>query len=126
MAAYSIISAGFVRRTADQAITPTDALNTDYQAYLAWVAGGGTPDAAPAATPAPITPGQFLSRFTPTERTATQAACDADPTLGVGVTTAVMLGYVDPTDAGVIGWMSALVTAGALTAPRMAAILAGP
>ena len=56
MAAYSIISAGFVRRTADQAITPTDALNTDYQAYLAWVAGGGTPDAAPPPPPPPPKP----------------------------------------------------------------------
>lgn len=35
-----------VVRVADMAHIPMDADNTDYQAYLAWVAQGNTPDPA--------------------------------------------------------------------------------
>lgn len=42
-----------VLRIADQAIIPADPRNRDYEAYLAWVAAGNTPDPAPAASPPP-------------------------------------------------------------------------
>lgn len=32
-----------ILRTTDNAFIPTDPLNSDYQAYLAWVAEGNTP-----------------------------------------------------------------------------------
>jgi len=35
-----------VRRIADMAVIPFDPDNTDYQAYLAWVAEGGVPTPA--------------------------------------------------------------------------------
>jgi len=33
-------------RTTDRAAIPKDEANTDYQAYLTWVADGNTPEAA--------------------------------------------------------------------------------
>ena len=35
-----------VKRTTDNVFIPFDNNNTDYQAYLAWVAEGNTPDPA--------------------------------------------------------------------------------
>ncbi len=35
-----------VKRTTDNVFIPFDDNNTDYQAYLAWVAEGNTPDPA--------------------------------------------------------------------------------
>jgi hypothetical protein len=36
-----------VARVSDNTLIPFDPNNTDYQAYLAWVAEGNTPDPAP-------------------------------------------------------------------------------
>jgi len=40
---FGNISTTCIRRIADDALIPTDPDNTDYQAYLKWVAEGNTP-----------------------------------------------------------------------------------
>jgi len=47
---YKLINENIVERLADNACIPFDPANTDYQAYLKWVAEGNTPEAADAAT----------------------------------------------------------------------------
>ena len=40
------VSTDMVERTTDNAFIPFDPANTDYQAYLEWLAEGNTPEAA--------------------------------------------------------------------------------
>jgi hypothetical protein len=51
-----------VTRDADGASIPADEANTDYQAYLAWVAEGNAPNPyVPPPEPAPLTPQEKLA-----------------------------------------------------------------
>lgn len=50
---YQLLSDGVIRRLTDNASIPPDLANTDYQAYLAWVEEGNTPDPAPVPEPVP-------------------------------------------------------------------------
>jgi|688.fasta_scaffold05338_18 hypothetical protein len=52
----------FIERLADNAFIPPDPANTDYQAYLEWVAQGGVPEPAPEPEPVPeLTPAEKLA-----------------------------------------------------------------
>ncbi|MEZ5976282.1 MAG: hypothetical protein R3F33_11045 [Planctomycetota bacterium] len=46
MAEYKLTQSGGVLRTADGVFVPDSAGNRDWQAYQAWLGGGGVPDAA--------------------------------------------------------------------------------
>jgi hypothetical protein len=47
---YKVFNGGTIVRTTDGAFVPKDTANTDYKAYLDWIAAGNTPD--PADSPA--------------------------------------------------------------------------
>ena len=52
-AMYQLTTGNTIIRTADNAFIPPDHANTDYQAYLAWLEEGNTPEPAPEPEPAP-------------------------------------------------------------------------
>ena len=51
---YQLTASDLILRTTDGAFIPPDPANTDYQAYLAWVEAGNTPEPAQPLEPAPI------------------------------------------------------------------------
>jgi len=59
---YQLTTGDNILRAADTAFIPPDPANTDYAAYLEWVAAGNTPEPAPE-PPAPIelTPAEKLA-----------------------------------------------------------------
>lgn len=44
---YALRGDGYITRTIDGATIPPDQRNSDYRAYLAWLAAGNTPDPVP-------------------------------------------------------------------------------
>ena len=50
---YTLTAYSTIVRDADQAWIPADPANTDYQAYLAWLAEGNTPNPYVPPPPAP-------------------------------------------------------------------------
>ncbi len=58
---YTLTNSQSVLRDLDAASFPFDEANTDYQAYLAWLADGNTPNPyVPPAPPTPLTPAEKL------------------------------------------------------------------
>jgi hypothetical protein len=59
---YQLTQGDIILRLSDNAFIPPDEANTDYVAYLAWVAAGNMPEPAPmVAPPAPLTPAEKLA-----------------------------------------------------------------
>jgi len=50
---YQLTQGDTILRLADNAFIPPDPANTDYQAYLAWLEAGNTPEPAPEPEPIP-------------------------------------------------------------------------
>lgn len=51
---YQLTTGDTILRLADSAFIPPDPANTDYQAYLEWVAAGSEPEPAPEPEPVPV------------------------------------------------------------------------
>lgn len=51
---YQLTQGDTILRTADNAFIPQDPANTDYQAYLAWLDAGNTPEPAPEPPAPPV------------------------------------------------------------------------
>ena len=66
---YKLTNTASIIRLADNACIPNDERNTDYQAYLAWIAEGNTPEPADVYVPS-------LSDLAEAVRLALQAAID--------------------------------------------------
>ena len=59
---YQLTQSKMILRLADNAFIPPDPANTDYQAYLAWLEAGNTPEPAPESEPVPeLTPAEKLA-----------------------------------------------------------------
>jgi hypothetical protein len=59
---YQLTTGDTILRLADNAFIPPDPANTDYQAYLAWLGAGNTPEPAPEPEPVPeLTPAEKLA-----------------------------------------------------------------
>jgi hypothetical protein len=59
---YQLTTGNTILRIADNAFIPPDPANTDYAAYLEWLAAGNTPEPAPEPEPVPeLTPAEKLA-----------------------------------------------------------------
>ena len=59
---YQLTTSDTILRLADNAFIPPDPANTDYAAYLEWVAAGNMPEpASVVAPPVPLTPVEKLA-----------------------------------------------------------------
>ena len=59
---YQLTTGDSILRLADNAFIPPDPANTDYAAFLKWVAAGNMPEPAPiVAPPVPLTPAEKLA-----------------------------------------------------------------
>jgi hypothetical protein len=122
---YSLLANSTAILRSDEAYIPADPANSDYQQYLAWVAAGNTPTAAPVAPPPSVIPvAAFWARFTPLEQQAIMTAATSNPALSVPMSFAAVIGQVNLLGGPIVTvWMAGLVANGTITAARSAQIL---
>ena len=123
---YVLTSSGTSVSRSDGSSIPADPLNTDWQAYQAWLAAGNTPTPAP--TPPPPVPQftflQFLALFTAAEQAAIVDSTDTQVKLfllmAAGAST---ISLVDPRT---MQGLAYLVSINLITQARETAVLASP
>ena len=122
---YQLTTAGTsIVRVADGAVIPEDPANKDYQAYLAFIAGGNT--ALPAPVPPPpttLTINQFVNRLTPTDHGALATMAQTNAQILLWLARGAAANDVDLTSPQTAGGLELLVSVGVITSARMTAIL---
>ena len=74
---YQLTTTSNILRTSDSASIPADPKNTDYAAYLAWLAAGNTPTPAPAPTAAQLMAANEVAIQAALDATAKSRAYDS-------------------------------------------------
>lgn len=113
-----------VVRLSDNAIIPEADGNRDWVTYQEWLAEPNTPDEAPTPDPPTVISAlDFFNRFTDLEKVAVQTACNANATLGVGLTHGIAAGWINLLDMVVDTWMDGLVSDEAISGERKTEII---
>lgn len=109
----------------DGAVVPFDPANSDYQAYLAWLEEGNTPEpAAPATAAYPQFRGnEKLDLFTQAEQLAVVTATMTDPVVKLMYDRLLGAAYLTYEDAETEQGLQLLVDKGLLTTERKAEIV---
>lgn len=121
---YKLTQSNIILRS-DGVCIPIDQANTDYQAYLAWLEEGNTPEPVDVPPPAyrQMSSLDFLRLFDPERRAIKQAAMQ-DVDVGIWYDDTVAAQFVTYSDPRVEQGLTALVDAGLLTAERKTEIVA--
>jgi hypothetical protein len=115
-----------VLRVADNAFIPFDPAKTDYAEYLQWLAEGNEPlpaDSAPPAPPPRFTSLEFLDLFTTDEQLAVVTASMANAAVKLWYDRTLAASFITISDLRTEAGLTALASAGLLTAARKTAIV---
>ena len=123
---YKLTNTTSIIRLSDNAFIPADHANTDYQAYLVWLAEGNTPEPADPPPPAPpkqLTSLEFLDLFTDAEQVAVVSATMTSPVVKLWYDKMLAAMNITLSDPRTEDGLDALVATGLLTAERKAEIV---